>query len=73
MPPLVNPALFPQRLKKARTSADLTLEQAAQVCGLSSRQAYHAYESGRVVPTIELCATMAKALGVDPSWLAGYR
>jgi len=43
----------------------------AALVGLGSRQAIQAYECGRVVPQIDTCERLAKALGVRPSWLAG--
>ena len=66
----VNTDKFPKRLRKARGTR--TMQEVAVMVGLTSRQAYQAYESGRVVPTIDLCERLAAALGVAPAWLAGW-
>ena len=62
---------FRARLREARGSR--TMKEVAAAVGLSSKQAYQAYESGRVVPKIDLCEEFARKLGVDPAWLAGWK
>lgn len=64
--------LFPERLRQARVSADLTMDEAAKRLGMANKQAWQAYESGRVVPKIDLCERMAEALNVRAEWLAGW-
>ena len=66
----VNTDKFPKRLRKARGTR--TMQEVAIRVGLTSRQAYQAYESGRVVPTIDLCERLALALNVRAAWLAGW-
>lgn len=48
------------------------MEELAARVGLTSKQAYQAYESGRVVPRLDLCERLADALGVPRAWLAGW-
>ena len=48
------------------------MREVAVMVGLTSRQAYQAYESGRVVPTIDMCERLAAALNVRAAWLAGW-
>jgi len=63
---------FPARLRLARKHSRLTMNELARRAGLSTRQAYQAYESGRVLPRIDLCERLADALGVRRDWLAGW-
>lgn len=71
--PTVSAARFPLRLKQARLRAGLTMEAAAAAVGLTNKQAYQAYEVGRVIPKIDLCERFAQVLGVDPAWLVGWK
>ena len=61
---------FRLRLRQAR--GERTQAAVAALVGLGSRQAIQAYECGRVVPQIDTCERLAKALGVRPGWLAGW-
>ena len=70
MPRAINSAKFPRRLQEAR--GDLTMSEAATVCGLGSRQHWHKYEAGQNVPRIDTVERLAAALGVSPAWLAGW-
>lgn len=72
-PRAVNAARFPLRLQEARKRAGLTMEEAAAEAGLASKQAWQAYEAGRVVPRIDQCEQFAAALRVEPEWLAGWK
>jgi transcriptional regulator with XRE-family HTH domain len=63
---------FPARLRLARKHSHLTMNELARRVGLATRQAYQAYESGRVLPRIDLCERLADALGVRRDWLAGW-
>lgn len=64
---------FPGRLREARTAAGVSMAALAGMCGYGDRQLIHAYESGRVSPTLVLTEQMAAVLGVDPRWLAGWQ
>lgn len=63
---------FPARLRLARKHSRLTMNEVARRVGLATRQAYQAYESGRVLPRIDLCERLADALSVRRDWLAGW-
>lgn len=54
-PRSVNSTRFPLRLKQARQRNGLTMEAAAEAAGLESKQAWQAYEVGRITPKIDLC------------------
>ena len=59
-----------QRLKLARTAADLSRSGLAQL-GFVSIQAVSAWERGDAVPRLDIAARVADVLGVSLDWLAG--
>lgn len=61
---------FRDRLLASREERGLTQEQLANAIGLSGRASISALEKGRQGATLELCEDLARALGVDPRWLA---
>lgn len=70
--PALDASKFPGRLKEARQLRKLTMKAAGALVGLTSKQAYQAYEVGRVVPQLGLCERFADALKVGRGWLAGW-
>ena len=66
----LNAARFRKRLRQAR--GERSQESVARAVGLASYQAIQAYESGRVVPKIDMCERLAAALNVRAAWLAGW-
>lgn len=64
--------LFNARLRQLVIDRRISLGDLAAAVGLNSRQAVHPYTVSRL-PDVELNRKFAKALGVSPEWLAGYR
>lgn len=60
---------FPDRLRKARADAHLSIRQLAAAAELSP-SVISSYETGRTDPARGIVDRLAKALGVDVSWLA---
>lgn len=61
------PNRYKEQIKSARLAADLTQEQAAELCGVSI-ESWRAYEYGHRLPPTETVAIMAETLGAP--WLA---
>lgn len=60
---------FPDRLRKARADSRLSIRQLAAAADLSP-SVIGSYETGRTDPARAIVERLAKALGVDVSWLA---
>jgi transcriptional regulator with XRE-family HTH domain len=69
VPVPVQATTFPDRLRKARTDARLSIRQLAAAAELSP-SVISSYETGRTDPARAIVERLAKALGVDVSWLA---
>jgi transcriptional regulator with XRE-family HTH domain len=59
---------FPTRLRHARTSRDMTLEELAAEIDVSY-QAIQQWETGNAVPRIQRIGTISRALRVSERWL----
>ena len=57
-----------QRIKEARTAAELTQEELAKALGLATITVRQ-YEAGSREPKLSTIKAMASALGVEPAWL----
>ena len=64
------PNVLPERLKKARQSANLTQSELANLAGIN-RVSVYAYEKGRQTPGAVALAGIAVALNVTVDWLLG--
>lgn len=62
--------ILKDRLKIARTRANMTQAEVAQKCGFASSAGYRNYEMGRI-PTATTLAVLADALNVSSDWLIG--
>lgn len=60
---------FPDRLRSARADARLSIRQLAAAARISP-SVIGSYETGRTDPSRGIVDRLAKALGVDVSWLA---
>ena len=69
--PLVRhpPQPFPERLALARHEARMSVRKLAAAAGVSP-SVISSYETGRTEPARGVVERLAKALGVDASWLA---
>lgn len=61
---------FADSLKRFRKERELTQQQVADVLGIH-KQAYQRYESGKVVPSVEVLINIANAFDVDANYLLG--
>lgn len=69
VPVPVQATTFPDRLRKARADSRLSIRQLAAAAELSP-SVISSYETGRTDPARAIVERLAKALGVDVSWLA---
>jgi transcriptional regulator with XRE-family HTH domain len=69
VPVPVQVTTFPDRLRKARADARLSIRQLAAAAELSP-SVISSYETGRTDPARGIVDRLAKALGVDVSWLS---
>lgn len=69
VPVPVQMTTFPDRLRKARSDAHLSIRQLAAAAELSP-SVIGSYETGRTDPARAIVERLAKALGVDVAWLA---
>jgi transcriptional regulator with XRE-family HTH domain len=68
VPVPVQMTTFPDRLRKARADAHLSIRQLAAAAELSP-SVIGSYETGRTDPGRAIVERLAKALGVDVAWL----
>jgi len=69
VPVPVQMTTFPDRLRKARADAHLSIRQLAAAAELSA-SVIGSYETGRTEPARAIVERLAKALVVDVAWLA---
>lgn len=67
-PPVLNPDAFAARLVRARLRSGLTVDQAAEVCGLPV-STFEAYLYRNNLPGAQSLHAIAIGLGVSVDWL----
>lgn len=55
-----------ERIRELREKRKLTQQQAAELAGMGSKQAWSNFENGRDNPTLDRLAKVAEVLGVKP-------
>lgn len=63
-------SIFSVRLKTARTAKKMTLKDLQQKAGVSSAT-INSYSTGKTLPTVDIAAKIAAALGVSLDFLCG--
>lgn len=64
-------SVFAARLRGKRAEADISQEELASKCGISTSSVI-AYESGDTCPLFETACALAEALGCTPNDLIGW-